>query len=201
MGNSNSPPSHRTFVSSIDETPKYIQEKIHKMYYKTYSKTGEKLWFGRKEEISKSKPYGVAYVYHDSKGKDVRCAVLFENQKVAHKQYVVKISLIIHSGTQESKHQLFDLLCAMLSHPGVYIEASGAVSWFLRKKHTPIILSHDIIMGLLRLPPDQSIVMNPVYKWGNKCSQVYIHLYWSSPKGGFSFADPETMFGTPGQVS
>lgn len=168
------------------------------MYYKTYSRTGEKLWFGRKEELSKRGPCGVVYVYTNN---DVRCAVLFQNQKVAHKQYFAKISLIIHSGTQESKQQLFDLLYVMLSHPGVFIEASGAVSWFLRKKHTPMVLSPDIIRAVLQLPQDQLIVMNPVYKWSNKSSQSYTHLYWSSPKGAFSFADPETLFGTPKQVS
>ena len=43
--------------------------------------------------------------------------------------YVVKISLIIHNGTEQGKNVLFqDLLPRLLGNPGVYIEAAGAVS-------------------------------------------------------------------------
>jgi hypothetical protein len=177
MGNEN---SCNRFVATIDETPVHIQKQIYDMYYRSYSDAGEKLWFGNQAELVKGYPCGVAYVCSKSGNtEDVQCAVLFQKRKIAKTQdhYTVKLSLIIHAGTVDSKAQLFNLLGDLLKQPGVYIEASGAVSWLLRKNNVPMIASEKQIHELLQLPQDQQIVINPVYRANDKASQYYVHIY------------------------
>jgi hypothetical protein len=191
------------YVSDTQSLPSRIARDIYDLYHKTYSKAGEKLWFGTADDIQKHYPCGV--VYACSSNGSVRCGVLFQIRNTSHaNEKTIKLSLIIHDGERESIDELFrQLLPKMLGKPGVYIEASCAVSRLHRKYNAPQITEREQIKAMLQLPGDQGIVLNPIHDPEGKFSQRYVHLYWSTEKhdyGALLHNNAETMFGTFGTV-
>ena len=108
-----------------------------------------------------------------------------------------KISLICHDSTADSKEGLMKLLRTLLYQPGYILEDSGAVSWVLRKRTTPIIESQSDIEKALDISPDtvhDKIVMNLDFDPDNKYTQQYTREFTDREKG-ITCRTPETLFG------
>lgn len=103
------------------------------MYKQSYSAAGEKLWFGDPNVLTSAYPCGLVFA---CRGERVVCGILFQTRHTSEENhYRVKLSLLIHNGSPDGKAQLYNrLLPALLAKPGVYIEASGAVSWIFAKE-------------------------------------------------------------------
>ena len=116
-----------------------------------------------------------------------------------------KISLFGHDGTPAGKANVLQKLVTMLSGSAGYImEASGAVSWALRKSGLTPITDHTTIVDLLNLDQlnassgfeEQNIHMNTAYVLADKNSQVYVHTFVNKLTQDVMFSNPASLFGS-----
>jgi hypothetical protein len=169
---------------------KFIKEKsdvLFEMYQRSYGDAGEKLWFRTKEDMFKY-PCSVVLNCQD---KDVMSFVMFQQRKHAN-----KISLLVHNSTPEGKKYLINTTVSLLSMRGWVLEASGAVSWIMRKNKVNVITSHKTIKRVLDLSDDERIDINEDFDITDKKSYHYLHQYMKD--GYVMFENKETLFGIGG---
>ena len=162
------------------------KEKMFDMYKLSYGNAGEPLWFKTYEELFARYPCFITY------SGDFKVYAMFQ-----FKQRYNKISLVCHDGTNEGKQLSIQLRYEMITQRGYILEASGAVSWLLRKRDTPIIKDKDAIEKALDLVPDNSndyILLNDTFDIDNKLTQHYTRVF-TTPNGQV-YRSPETLFGS-----
>ncbi len=164
---------------------------MFKMYQHTYSAAGQDLWFKSPADMFKY-PCSVVASSHTSNANPIQAFLMFQRRKFAN-----KISLFVHDGTREGKTTAFTMLAKLLKTPGWILEASGALSWVLRKQGTSIISSGVQIRTLLEIDPHkEKIVMNHKFDHKDKRSFQYAHEYGDN--GQSLFVNQETLFGVGG---
>lgn len=85
-----------------------------------------------------------------------------------------------------------------LSQPGFVIEASGALSWVLRKNEVPFMSDLNEIMDILEVGVrNETITINPNFNAKDKNTQHYTHEYYGS-NHSLLFQNQETLFGIGG---
>mmetsp|Transcript_4384 Transcript_4384/g.6909 ORF Transcript_4384/g.6909 Transcript_4384/m.6909 type:complete len:293 (-) Transcript_4384:826-1704(-) len=175
-------------ISSKD-TDEKLQEVMFEMYEATYRSAGENLWFTTKEQLQ-SYACSVKTVCD----KDtLLCYIMFQSRK-----RVNKISLVCHNGTKDGKKALINLLVQKLSQPGFVIEASGALSWVLRKNEVPFMSDLNEIMDILEVGVrNETISINENFNAEDKNTQHYTHEYYGS-NHSLLFQNQETLFGIGG---
>lgn len=157
------------------------------MYETSYKGAGQSLWFKSAEDLFK---YPCAFVIHEVKDH-ILCYIMFQKRKIAN-----KISLLSHNGTTQGKRRVMELVSDLLKTKGWILEASGAVSWVLRKRETPIIESERNINRLLNIDHDERIIINNKFNINDKTTQYYYHQYYKD--GIIQFENEETLFGVSG---
>ena len=165
------------------------RQNVFAMYVRTYSNAGYGSRFKTKEELFAKYPcmYAVRRFY-------TRAFVL-----VQHKQYYSKISAVCHNNTPLGKAILWHILHNLLNQPGTILEASGAVSWVLRKnKLAPIITDPEVIRVAIGLKPGEELVIHPNYDINNKDNQYYTRITYKQKNGAVQEdRKQETLFGLP----
>jgi hypothetical protein len=152
------------------------------MYEETYREVG--LWFKTAEELFKH--YKCRVVCDD----DISYVILFQLRKNNN-----KISLICHDGKRTSKDSLITTLISLLNKPGWVLEASGAVSWILRKNECPIIKDINIIKNAVLGKEIEEITINEKFDITDPKSQYYTHTYFKDKGGEPKYKNDETLFG------
>jgi hypothetical protein len=166
------------------------KDKIFAMYNRTYRNAGYSQRFNTPAELFKKYPciYAVKRYY-------TRAFVL-----VQHRIYYNKISGVCHNNTPLGKELMWFIIKTLLNQPGALIEASGTVSWLIRKKKlAPIITDPDIIRWALDLP-DTLFEFTPNYDINNKDNQYYTRTTVIENEDGDIIGydvKTETLFGTP----
>lgn len=163
------------------------------MYVNSYTNAGQTLWFKSSTDMFK---YPCGYLTHCTKNEynnsDIQCFIMYQSRRFCN-----KISLLCHNNTDEGKTNVIGLCLSLLGQPGWVLEASGAVSWLLRKKHAPIITNPTLIDQILTIDHSKErIVMNDDFDYNNKLSSQYTHQYLV--EGIVKFSNQETLFGTSG---
>lgn len=178
----------RDIINTSRVNPHDLQ-RMYDMYVDSYGKAGEKLWFKSPEDLQR---YPCSYVVR-YEGDKLLCYIMYQLRKHAN-----KISLIVHDGTREGKDQVMDLVASLLAKRGWILEASGAVSWVLRKKNVPYIETQEMIEKLLDIKNSDSerVIMNSNFTYGNKDTNKYVHSYYKD--GVVMFENNETLFGIGG---
>ena len=132
---------------------------------------------------------------------------------VQQREYYSKVSAVCNNNTSLGKAIMFQILRKVLSQPGMIMEASGAVSWILRKDwiaaangkpthviKAPIIWNPYIISIALDLKLGQELIINHNYDFHNREHQYYIRItnkYDPNTQQMKQDARGETLFGTP----
>ena len=163
-------------VYDQDELSEELVRDLFDMYVRTYTEAGQPLWYTSPEQLRR---YTCSFVLSELHGH-VDAFILYTALP-----RVSKISLFGHSGTPASKTRVLDELVSLLERPGYVLEASGAVSWSLRKRGLRPFEGADMIAQLLDLDQvnraasfeEQGIIMNPDYRFANKNTQVYTHVF------------------------
>jgi len=171
------------------ELTKREKQTVYGMYVKTYAAAGYGSRFSTADELFEKYPCMYALQRYYS-----RAFVL-----VQHKQFYNKISAVCHNDTPLGRAILFHIIGTLLNQPGTIIEASGAVSWILRKRGlAPMITNPTIIRIAIGLKPQDELLINPNYDINNKDNQYYTRIVYTQ-KNGTWIADrkSETLFGTP----
>jgi hypothetical protein len=164
-----------------------VKQQLFNMYEISYSKTGKPRWFKNKEDLFKKYP---CLLTIDNKYQDFYIMYQF-NKKFN------KISLVCHNNTDENKSKLIELLNVLLRTPGYILEASGAVSWVLRKTDTPMILEKKKIEMALDIDDNSKndkIVMNESFNISDKNSQCYTRIFTDSNSNVYT--TDHTLFGS-----
>jgi hypothetical protein len=160
--------------------------KMYAMYAKTYTDAGQELWFKNAEELLSRYP----------------CFLTINNSQ--DKAYVMyqfkskfnKISLVCHDSSPEGKALVVELLVKLLSSPGYILEATGAVSWVLRKQGVSVIGDKHDIENALDITPENKndvIEMNSNFSMTDKTQQSYKRIFTDS--SGKQFTSEDTLFG------
>ena len=166
------------------------KNKIFEMYNRTYRNAGYSQRFNTPAELFKKYPciYAVKRYY-------TRAFVL-----VQHRTYYNKISAVCHNNTPLGKELMWHIIKTLLNQPGALIEASGTVSWLIRKKKlAPMITDPDIIRWALDLP-NTLFEFTTNYDINNKHNQYYTRTTVIENENGDIIeydVKTETLFGTP----
>lgn len=156
---------------------------IFDMYVRTYTKAGFRSRFRNSDHLFDK--YPCMYAMH----RYYTRAYVF----VQHKQYYNKIVAICHNDKPLGRAILFHIIGTLLRRPGTIMEASGKVSWILRKNNlAPMITDPNIIRIAIGLTSDDTLIINPNYDINNMYNQYYTRILYPLKKGA-----EETLFGTP----
>jgi hypothetical protein len=163
---------------------------MYDMYVESYGKAGEKLWFKSANDLAR---YPCSYIIEQDSDNNILCYIMYQLREHAN-----KISLIVHNSTTEGKERVINLVSSLLSKRGWILEASGAVSWVLRKKGVSIISTKPQIEKMLGIKDADSemIELNSNFDYNNKSVNAYQHKYYKD--GIVMFENSETLFGTGG---
>lgn len=185
-------------LSTSDLSPTQ-QQFLYSMCARTYLDAGEELWFNSVKSLfhypcliriisDPEVPEGYSSELDEGLTKGF---IMYQ-----YRTFVNKISLICHDGTRNGKDAVMGYIVGLLELPGWILEASGAVSWILRKLGAPII-PEDEVEALLDISPERErIEFNKNFDRADKNSHQYRHMYYKN--GGVGFANSETLFGLQG---
>jgi len=154
-----------TCVNHLSNTDK---ELLFNMYVQTYTYVNADLWYTTPDILFSKYPRILSV-----KNKYTTAYIMYQKKKYH------KISVICHNGTKEGKALLIDLLVNLLSKKEYIIEATGAVSWILRKKRIRMIKKKHEIEEILEIMPDdpyRQIKFNPSFNPNNKNTQRYTYI-------------------------
>ena len=171
----------------IKDIPENEYDELFNMYTNTYSNAGQSLWFKNKEELINRYPCLICY-----NGEYKKLYVLYQ-----FKNNFNKISLVCHNGTNDEKKNSIKIREELISTPGWILEASGAVSWLLRKNGAPIIYDEADIKSALDINDENKndrIEMNKKFDIKNKDSYQYTRIY-NDTKANKEYRTNETLFG------
>jgi hypothetical protein len=171
-------------IEMIDETTK---NKLYYNYLQTYHSAYQEIWYKTPNELFQSKYVGLItakdyneyYILYQLKSKSV------------------KLSVICHNGTQESKKNLLNLIELLLKRKGFIMEASCAVSWILRKRNVPIIVGKKQIENALEIDDTNQndfICINEDWDIMDKNQQYYCRQI-RDEKSGNVYISNDTLFG------
>jgi hypothetical protein len=171
-------------IEMIDETTK---NKLYYNYLQTYQSANQEIWYKTPNELFQSKYVGLItakdynqyYILYQLKSKSV------------------KLSVICHNGTQESKKNLLNLIELLLKTKGFIMEASCAVSWILRKRNVPIIVGKKQIENALEIDDTNQndiICINEDWDIMDKNQQYYCRQI-RDEKSGNVYISNDTLFG------
>lgn len=177
-----------------DELKDDDRRALFAMYEKTYTSAGQDLWFKTADDLFGYQRY--------------KCIVTLDSPNNMRKAYILfqfkpkynKISLVCQDGTPEGKALALDILKTLLLLPGYCLEASGAVSWVLRKANIPRIEDKSQIEEALDITPGNNydyIEMNPDFSPDVRTSQSYTRHY-TDPKTNKTYTTSDTLFGAAG---
>lgn len=165
------------------------KEKMYSMYVETYASAGYGSRFNNKDQLFTKYPciFAIRRYY-------TRAFVLIQ-----HKQYYNKISAVCHNNTPLGKAILWHMLHTLLNQPGTIIEASGAVSWILRKNGiAPIITDPNVIRTAIDLKPNEQLIITPNYDFTKRDNQYYTRITYKQKNGAMvEDRKEETLFGLP----
>lgn len=194
---------------TVSELSQEEKNKIYDMYINTYTYGKQDIWFNTQKKLFKKYP----------------CLITVNNQY--DKFYIMyqlmnnynKISLIAHNLLNDSITELFSMLCHLLNNGGYIMEASGAISWKLRKLKTNYFNTKESIETALDINPNKKnsnkITINPdflyatntysnnaeikIQKQNMKLNYYYSRTYINS-KTGKIYTKYETLFGNPDSI-
>lgn len=159
------------------------KETLFAMYVQTYRGANQPLWFHTAEDLFQPRYKWIA-TFSNAPASAASAYVLLQ----ARRPYGRKISVVAHDGTPLGKERMIALIILLLEgeegqsgpETETVLEASGAVSWVLRKRRVPMILEKHLIEAALGISPNNPndyIVMNPQFDVGNKYTQSYTRMY------------------------
>lgn len=156
---------------------------LYKKYINTYKNTNNGVWNAVTPEfLIQHYPF---IIFERGKNQKIKYALMLQKKRAG-----FKVSVAIQNGTETGKKAMLNTLKSYLKRPGFFIEASGKLSWVLRKNETiPIIMNKNIISTTLNVQPT-AIIMKNNYNKSKQQNQVYHRV-----RG--RFVKPETLFGTP----
>ena len=145
------------------------KQQLYEMYTQTYIDAHMDIWYPTPEVLFQK--------YHfllSLKNKYTTAYVLYTN-KIGYS----KISVICHNSTDEGKEMLINLLVKLLSKNGYIMEATGAVSWILRKRGVHMIKRKkeiEELLGISANDPYRKIQMNDRFQPNRKDTQKYTYI-------------------------
>tara|TARA_Y100000389_G_scaffold136061_1_gene133588 strand:+ start:539 stop:1129 length:591 start_codon:yes stop_codon:yes gene_type:complete len=175
-------------ICSSDDINNEIKEILYKMYIDTYKRNNLEIWFNRKEFMF-IYPCNLIIIIN----KKIKGFIMFQKRKK-----INKISLIAHDNTDDGKKLIINTILKSLNK-GFVIEASGALSWVLRKKKAPYIKNKKLIENILELKNhdnnfQQEIKINKYFDYNDKLSNHYNHIYICNQK--IDHINNVTLFGS-----
>jgi hypothetical protein len=179
----------------LSELKPIVLKHLFNMYKQTYINANQSVWFKKSEDLLR---YNCGIIIKDDNITNITKYILHSLKAFLlfqFKKYINKISLVAHDGTDEGKKLVIQLLYDYCNTQGYCLEASGPLSWILRKKNCPIITDINIINKMLDIKnnPNHKIVINPLFDYHDKESYQYNHEFYKD--GIKQFSRPETLFG------
>ena len=176
-------------IKNLDE-----QNAIYQLYYDTY-KSENKIWYNNYKELIDNYDGIINY------GDNTHIYLIFSLN-----QFHNKISIIAHDGTKSNISLLFDLIYYLIMNEGYIIEASKAVSWLLKKRGTPLLITvSDIEYALTQTEKQKTkhnsnvidlIVLNPSidFKRIYEIQYAYSYSHYYITESG-TYENKKDLFG------
>jgi hypothetical protein len=162
-----------------------LLKKMFDLYVNTYKMAKQEVWFTNSQSLLR-----YTHTYFLDKYNPTLGFIMFRKLK----GYINKIGLIAHNGTKFAKTKLVELINMLAHQRGWIIETSGALSWILKKLHSPMITDTNKIRMLVCSKPNQDIYLNSAFDTKDKNQQFYVKTYRRND--GTIIEDSKTLFGT-----
>lgn len=177
---------------------------LFNMYDKTYSSSGNQLWFKSSDELFNSFYTCGIIINNDFTEQfeltNIKAYCIFQKKK-----YINKISITCHDGTSDGKNTAIQLRLKYVNIPNWIIEASGATAWILRKNKSPCIINLNTIKKLLEIDEikeqieiNEKFTIEDFNNIDNNPNKELFHYYHIYNNNNNIFRNKETLFGISG---
>ena len=177
----------KEIICLSDDIGENVKKKLYKMYIDTYKRNGLEIWFKTKEFMF-IYPCNIIINTHKN---EIKGFIMFQKR-----EKINKISLIAHDNTHYGKNIIINTILNALNN-GYVIEASGKLSWVLRKMNAPYIKNKNIIENILDIHKNknnqQEIKINKLFNYNDRFSHHYKHIYIINKK--IDHINDVTLFG------